>query len=49
MRLKQDSYMVESLTAESHVDATKLEKQATPVFMSEDRIKYQTFPFDFSS
>ena len=50
MRLKQDGYMVENVADERYVDAAELEKQqATPVVMSEDRIKYQTFPFDSSS
>jgi len=45
LRLKQDGYILEETSSES-ID---VEKEATPVIITENGIKYKTYPYDVSS
>lgn len=50
MRLKQDGYIIpEESSSESQTDSQSVENDTTPVVITENGIKYNTFPYDVSS
>ncbi len=48
MRLKQDGYILEEEDEEDHNNPKLNGKEATPVVVTENTVKYNTYPFDTS-